>query len=329
MPGSAVKPVKDSETDLDDLETKTEDMKLKISFSSPKLSTQTGSVKKTLKEVVIPSSNFKSSAQRSKGVISSQSPSPSDSELSSVHDQSSEYETAATSAAVTPAESLSTLSRSAGSKKTTDNTNKQSKRKREELDGDALLAQMLQEEEYQNIKPEDSLIKRRQRVLMEDSEDELEHTDSMDIESPNVGLLPNKRIRPNNRTLLPTRAARDSARKSINEEISREIMGTDSDESELSEYMSDEDLEDLEESDVLEDEGLEGTTTTDLNAASSTATPAARRSRVVNRVTRRNASTTNTNRSHRGGWQRRMTSRVRFFTCLSLRKKANAPLGGY
>lgn len=315
--GSAAKTVKDSETDLDDIEMKTEDMEPDEIFKSSSSNTRTGIVKKTLQGVVIPASNIKSSARRGTRVISSQSPSPSDSEIFCPYDdRSSEYETPGTSAAVTPAESLSAFSRNAGMNKPTDtaiNKIKQSKRKREGSDGDALLAQILQEEEYQDIKPENSILKRRQRIDAEDSEDELEHIDSMDGESTKASRQPNKRLRPNGRLSLPTRAARDSARKSIVENH----RDTDSGESELSEYTSDDDLEDLEDSDASEDEGYDATATTDTIAATSTATTEIRSNPVTARQRRRSAPATVTNRPRRRDWRSRMTSRVRLFAHFS------------
>ena len=147
---------------------------------------------------------------------------------------------------------------------------------------DSLLAQQLQEEEY--AEPEmkaDSITPRRARARILDSENEVE--DSLEISSePEIAASTRasslhdrhrvKRVKAVGGVSLPSRAARDSARKSIAEKASLVIMDSDEEEdSELSEYDSEVDSE-LEYSDMDDEEAL--VDPADLAAAASiTAAP--------------------------------------------------------
>lgn len=298
----------------------TAETEYKEESTSSSLIMQTRSTKNTLKEVNIPPTRIKSSMQPKKGSLALRSPSPSSS-LSDFERSNSEYETPNTSTAVTPAVSLSVASNSANTGSHMDKSglnSKQNKAKSEKLDGDALLAQTLQEEEYQDVKPIRRNLKRPQRVLMEDTEDEeLGFSDPTNRESTKTDHQPIKRTKTNGRLSLPTRVARNSAQRSITAKMSHEIMDTDSNESELSEFTSDEDTEDSEEFEASEDEAIEQVVTTTSAAAArppatTIATSARRQNLSAARQRRRNVPAAGANRSrHRNDWHSRMISRVR------------------
>jgi len=203
------------------------------------------------------------------------------SSLSGVRDQSSEYDTPATSVAVTPAEFLvkdetanrnfGKLSRSNMLDAMTENPTK-GKRKRSEKDelieSGTLLAQALQKEEYKMEEPCWSTSKRGRKGRIKDSEDddplsssmaetsttpamfrtqgsrpcgqstfgfrasleegsEEEIGDSFIADSPGL-----KKVKTAQRASLPSRAARDSAKISMKDSCSHQIL--DSEDSELS-----------------------------------------------------------------------------------------------
>ena len=321
---STAKSNQDLDTDLDDMEKKMEEDSESNQQTSIKTSARARSAKSTLKKVAIPFPNVELSARRDRRIVLSRSPSLGESTLSSMHNHSSEYETPGTSNAVTPAESLSTISKNIGISKAMDGTSKgnnQRKRRYEELDGDALVAQMLQEEEYQEMKTDKGIFKPRQTVFKNDSDDdELDFTDFMKEEDSILSRQPSKKLKSNTRLSLPTRVARDIAQKSITEKISRDITDTDSSESELSEYMSDGDLEDPDDSEVAEDGAFENTATADTAMvdtadATATVTPNARSNLSAAQRRRRSAPAAVTNRSRRRDWRNRMSSRVRLYTC--------------
>ena len=242
-----------------------------------KMVKQTETTKEVLKEVVIPPASFMMPGRSGRSVLPSQSPLSTESELSSVRDQPSEWETPGTSEAVTPAESLikseipTILSRTADNEAAVSQTStagSQNKRKRIIIDEDALLAQKLQEEEFQQNQPQKNTSKkRRRRFAIEESEDEdlgMSDAISEDFTTANNEFTENnpppaKKGRNGGRLSLPTRAARDSARKSITREVVSEIMDTGSDDSELSEYYSEEESENLD-SEAEEDDLLEAQT---------------------------------------------------------------------
>lgn len=270
------------------------DRKLKdTDESEPFLKTidQTVMMKEVLKEVVIPSAIFMTPGRSGGSNLPSQSPSSTESSLSSVRDQPSEWETPGTSEAVTPAESLiksetpTTLSKTINNKTAVNQTSlvgSQNKRKREVIDEDALLAQKLQLEEFQQNQPQKKTSKRRRRrFATEESEDEdLGMSDAVSEEFTTAvneftenNLPAAKRGRNGGRLSLPTRAARDNAKKSITREINSEIIDTDSDDSELSEYYS-EDNSEIFGSEADEDDLLETQTTLITDPATAPIDPA-------------------------------------------------------
>lgn len=208
------------------------------------------------------------------------------SSLSSVRDLSSEYDTPATSAAVTPAESLANEELASGrfgkhkrsnmadalSDKLTNG-----KRKRSEMDDliqtDALLAQALQEDEYEEEgRLKRSISKRSRKGRIQDSEDDDPLSSSM-AELSNTpatsriqnsksnrrdafhsrvaskgnseedindlfagGIAKPKKVKTAQRTALPSRAVCDGAKKSMIGRNSHQIL--DSEDSDLSESIS-------------------------------------------------------------------------------------------
>lgn len=243
------------------------------------------SPKVTLKEVVIPPASFKISPRRNSRLHPSKSPNSSCSDLSSLENQSSDYETPGTSAMMTPAESLTNrkplprLSRRAlGAIGNVDDTQKTAtdvpgKRKRPDVDEDALLAQILQDKEYQKDISEQGFVKRRRRLAIEDSEDELTLSDNIEDPPSETDHLPAKGTRTRKKLTLPSRAARESAKKSIKAEGSRKVLDTDSDDSELSEYISDEDSDELAESEVAENDSSASEPTATIDVPSTTDAP--------------------------------------------------------
>ena len=296
------------------------------------------------------------------------------SSLSSVRDQSSEYDTPGTSVVVTPAESLvkeerpsKPPSRISSSIPSCQHEKPfKGKRKRLEVDelmeADACLARKLQEQEYGEDQELAHRPRRSRLGLIEDSEDESLLSDFSHEHSPNPNNFPelnllssgrrnkrghkallsqaapagvegdrsqeefldedevseipmprNKRVKTNHRTSLPSRAARDSANKSIKDKISRKIL--DSEDSDMSDHSDDLSLfgsnigsdasEDSEDADEEADgvvRAMNRTAVTANNSLSaSTAAPA------TGRRGRRGA--TNPARGRRS-WQRRVEDRV-------------------
>lgn len=192
--------------------------------------------------------------QRVRVIPPSQSPSGSSTALSSIDGQSMEDETPRTSVAATPAESLSIGESSAalkdfsrGSRR--DHTGSQNKRKHEDLLKDALLAQSLQEAEYQGELPSPPIARGRTKVAIVDSEDdELCLSDEGDEESVQTDPQPPKRRKVGSGSSQPTRVAREKSMSSLSKHTPKEIVDTDPEESELSEYET-EDVHESEESD--------------------------------------------------------------------------------
>ena len=282
------------------------------------------SATKSLKGVVIPASHFKAPAGRGRP-IPTKSASSVSSVLSSRRDQSSEYDTPGTSTVATPAESTIKVETSSRltmrgnaaaqmqHRRTLPLSGAGGKRKREEADdlaeatmeADALLAQALQEEEYQEVAPNRGNPAKARR-LVEDSEGDSISDLSSDFsasETPiDVDRSNAKRIKTGGRMALPSRAARDSARKSIADKASIGIMDTE--DSELSDYISEFDSEDLdsegsggEEEDLLQQPEV---------TATSAPTPSARRPHRIRRARTMPSSTAT--RTGPASW---MSSRVR------------------
>lgn len=192
--------------------------------------------------------------QRVRVIPPSQSPSGSSTALSSVDDQSMGDETPRTSVAATPAESLSkgefsaALKNSRGSRR--DLNGSQIKRKHEDLLKDALLAQSLQEAEYQGEFQSPPIDRGQTKVAILDSEDdELGFSDEGDEESVQTDPQPFKRRKVGGGSSRPTRVAREKAISSLGKHTAKEILDTDPEESELSEY----DTEDMHESEESDD----------------------------------------------------------------------------
>lgn len=211
--------------------------------------------KTTLKEVVIPPASFNASSRSVKRASSSRSPETSGSGLSSLGDQFSDNETPETSAIMTPAESLTKREPSSKIFNTTlegdddtsfTNTEVSVKRKRAHVDDDALLAQTLQEEEYQRDGSGQSFVKRQRTIKSKNS------LDLPSLSNRIEALLPEQERRTHSKSLR-TRRARESDGNTLEPEDAREVMDTNSDDSELSEYNAREDLDDPAESDSSED----------------------------------------------------------------------------
>ncbi|MCJ1474680.1 DNA repair protein rad16 [Lambiella insularis] len=253
---------------------------------------------KILKAVAIPITRSRRLPQRER-TASSHIPSTSSSILSSDREDSKDYDTPFTSAAVTPAEfsmdsrkasvlvgklNKGSLSSNTQQGQSTPSTlGGKGKRKRdveEEIDeqvmDDALLAQSLQEQEYaeSEVQPNNARKRGRKSKIL-DTEDDID--DTMEISSQLNGGLSSRRssvqhdrervkkVRSIGGTSLPSRAARDGARKSIAEKASIVALDSDDDkESELSDYDSALDSE-LEYSDLDDDD--DAVDPTDLAAA--------------------------------------------------------------
>ena len=218
-----------------------------------------------------------------KVVVPGNSRSSMSSSLSSVRDQSSEYDTPATSVAVTPAESLGRQD-CLGRRSTKLSMNiasisgleapTRSKRKRTEHDDfeetDARLAQVLQEAEYEERPAHPRSSKKGRRAHVEDSEDDeplsssvpppssttalpksrkgdssqkrhlspgVEDSDVTSDEPMRATMPSTTNIKTSSLSSLPSRAARDSAKKSLRAAQMQRIF--DSEGSDLSEQLSD------------------------------------------------------------------------------------------
>ena len=216
--------------------------------------------KSVLKEVAIPKPSPSVSGGASGRLLSSQSSSSMSSVLSMSRDRSIGYDTPATSAAVTPAESLGkglsskslrTLARQTLSDPKSA-TSAKGKCKQEGVDelmeADALLAQVLQEEEYGEEKPKSGRLKRAHVDPVDDSDEESELSDLTQEDPDEVHSPPAKRAKKSARIFIPKRAAYESAKKSITDKLSREVMDTD-DSDDTSFAYSDSDLDSLDEID--------------------------------------------------------------------------------
>ncbi|KAL8730443.1 MAG: hypothetical protein Q9166_004081 [cf. Caloplaca sp. 2 TL-2023] len=285
---------------------------------SIKKSTNAEIEKKILKEVAIPPSTFKVPTRPSQRV-SSPSPSSSVSALSSIRDQSIDYDTPGTSAAVTPAESLGKGHRPFRSKSNRasllgmeSGSTSKGKRKRDLsgtddiVDADALLARALQEEEYAEDDVKPSLVRRRApKTPIHDTHDEMDSLSEPSGDDPVVlGSSSRKRPKFSGRSSLPSRSARDEAKRSIKRKFSQQIQ--DSDESamsDLSEFISEADSDDFEESEAIEDDASDSD---DVGQASSvlpsavSATSAGAAGRTAQRANR-----VPTNQAGPRGWRAR------------------------
>ena len=264
-----------------------------------------------------------------KVVIPTNSRSSVGSSLSSTRDQSSEYDTPATSAVATPAVSLVKEGKTRNFPKMSGISAK-GKRKRIEfddmIDADADLARMLQEKEYEEEAQMGSRPGKASRGLIVDSEDDddgllsdiKDSSDEMptrrqyksndwvpptsrrrvgkstlEVSSDDEDVLPQrKKAKTTPRTSLPSRAARESASKSLKESIFRRIL--DSDDSELSDLQSDvldsdvdsdmfEDEDEVDEDEDSESDNATMTAAPAIASANSATAPTVRRRRIVSR----------------------------------------------
>ena len=306
-----------------------------ILSSVPNVPSPAGS--KIFKAVAIPITNFRRASRQAP----SHSPSAASSVLSSYCENSNDDDTPFTSAAVTPAEfctygrktrlptdrmvnSVSDNSRTRGISTPSSSGGKRKRKCRtddemaEQVMGDALLAQSLQEQEYAETNVQPNMPRKRGRKpKILDSEDEVDGSVEIsslvsdDPSSQGSSIQHDrekvKRVKTIGSTFLPSRAARDSARKSIAEKASMIIMDSDEEElSEMSVYDSNLDSEleysDLDDDDVVDPNDL--ATAANITAAPQTLSNAPRRRR-------RHLAQTNspeaTGRSRRFPW---LTSRV-------------------
>ena len=182
-----------------------------LSESEPLVAKRTsrpGPTKKVMKAVAIKTTTPTASTGARRRVPSSQSPSSVDSVLSSTRDHSIEYDTPGTSTAVTPAEmSIEVRKSLLGSKRKRHTT--------DDVDADARLAEALQAEEYEGIKSKPN--KRSRLSVVKDSDDDesilsdLSDEESLDSDMGFQGRKP----KPAGRASLPSRQARNSAKKTI------------------------------------------------------------------------------------------------------------------
>ena len=209
--------------------------------------------KKVLRAVAVPSTTPATSTGARRRVPSSQTPSSISSLLSTTRDHSIDYETPGTSAVATPAEtsaknnisSKPMVPPSAFSK--TSNGLRSGKRKREAVPDtfdDARLAQALQAQEYEDV--QEKSVKRRRPAKIEDSDDDDDSilSDPLveDDSSVNEQGSDARKSRPAKRITLPSRSARESAKKTISVDASLGIGNSEDDLSisEFSELDSDE-----------------------------------------------------------------------------------------
>ncbi|KAL9605120.1 MAG: hypothetical protein Q9219_000054 [cf. Caloplaca sp. 3 TL-2023] len=290
-------------------------------------------VPKVLKEVVIPANRFKVHPRGRN--VPSRSPSSIQSVLSSVRDQSSEYETPGTSAVMTPAESLGKGSGSLSTRPrasrqpplgTEDKSKAMGKRKRDlvgtedVLDADARLAQALQEAEYAEGGVKSKKAQKASKLLELGSPDEMSDlsdlSEAFDDEASIEDAPKRKRPKPNSRSLLPSRSARDEAKRSIQQKSLLQIQDSDaeSEVSDLSEFVSDIDLDDLEEdSEAFEEMGIDSETNS-RRASVQPAVTSTSSSHAVARAAgraRRQGRRPSANANPRArGWRARMEERL-------------------
>ena len=230
---------------------------------------------KILKEVAIP--------LKTVAGLDNRAPSPSlstaSSALSRYREYSNDYETPETSVAVTPAESIVhgrkinplTIHKrvTTSARRTVTNASsllggkgKRKRTKEDDEEEDFLFAQSLQAEEYAATETTSAVSTsrargRNQRFKVPDSEEELD--ENIDISSDAefktytrasalvAESAKGKHAKLSNDSFLPSRAARDSAKKSIAKSSSLAIPGTedeeDDDDLELSEYELDQEFE--------------------------------------------------------------------------------------
>ena len=198
-----------------------------------------GPAKKVLKAVAIETTTPTASTNARRRVPSSQSPSSMDSILSSTRDQSIEYDTPGTSTVATPAEMSTEVKKSLLN-------GKRKRRSTDDVAADARLAEALQAKEYEDI--ENKPNKRSRFSAVNDSdEDESVLSDLSEEGSLEHAVgFQGRKSKPAGRASLPSRSARDSAKKTITS-----LHIDDSEEESVSEFseLNSDDLDDESESD--------------------------------------------------------------------------------
>ena len=233
---------------------------------------------KILKAVEVPQKpSMKSMAAVSKAFM--QSPETVSLSSSSSHrEMSNDYETPATSVAVTPAEfaidasgklsSIRCLPLTEAAKRNTVESPVnmlKGKRKRiavdDDLEADRRMAQALQAEEYGETLLMNATTSRKKTRVADSDEDEMSLTDppsDIDMDPPSeeesvvIDRRALKKIKTKATSSLPTRKARDNARTSIAQKASLGIMDSDDDDDEESEYLSEADSDILSDAETLD-----------------------------------------------------------------------------
>ena len=180
-------------------------------------------------------------AQVLKKVVIPASRSSLGSSLSSLLDQSSDGDTPETSVAVTPAESVPTRGRThpVASIGLTQSSLSKGKRRRtaedDLIEADEMLAQTLQEQEWEEGLPRKSAPKRQRAVVFNSDDDDTSasiNVSGIEKSSDDDGTPLMKRRRTIEQSRLPSRKARDSAQKLL---ASRRVLDSEDDDgSELS-----------------------------------------------------------------------------------------------
>ncbi|KAL8687776.1 MAG: hypothetical protein Q9224_005053 [Gallowayella concinna] len=314
----------DTDLDMEDPLSTVEGTDAYLVLRSPKKATNARPEKAILKEVAIPSTTFKIPSRRAH-VITSRSPSSSISALSSIIDQSTDYETPGTSAVVTPAESIGKGRRPFGHRSKVDRgsllgiadgTTIKGKRKRDSsglsefVDEDADLARALQEEEYAEDDWRPSSATRAPKTSVHDTDDEIDVQLKLSKEDSAVlGPSSRKRAKLSGRSSLPSRSAREEAKRSIRRKASQQIQ--DSDESplsELSEFISEGDSDDFDESEAIEDDVSESDGVGQGSSVLPTAVPTTSSGAAARRAHHRANGVASTHGGRRG-WRARMVER--------------------
>ncbi len=300
---------------------------------------------KILKAVAIPMGILKIDGSLRPGRrVATTSPSSLSSIGSSVREQSSGYDTPGTSPAepaVKRSLSLASLNNSTStsppapakvnssiraqqlrSSKLSLNSSTSKRKRQEEMieededeTADARLARTLQEEEYQGGSLKRSKFADQGELGVENSSDE---SDSLSSLSSHDAVIPSRRdTKTIARFSLPTRAARDSAKKSIKEKAT--ITISDTEKSDLTRFDSDEfrtDVSDSEKDEELSEDEIVPTVS-ENQVTVAVATPRRRR-RTTTRAT---ASAVRSRRASRPG----MSNRVSRFNVLLFDRDTNIP----
>lgn len=232
-----------------DYESDSEDMMLGLdgneSDGPPLAENQANLPRRVLKAVSVPTAVPAVRSNPVKRKDASPSPSTVGSSRSTGRGHSSGYDTPLTSAVATPAESMMkgeiSIRRRGRPAKAISLSQRQSVSKRkwvdaDEVEADAALAQALQAEEYGGVPAEKTTESRKSRRVIEDSdEDESILSELSEVEAVKDQAPPNKKAKPNKRTLLPPARAGRAPRDSLTEGARLVIEDTEEDsESEFS-----------------------------------------------------------------------------------------------